>query len=71
MAIPSPDARLLTDEVLDAVRWRALRGCALGFTETELESNLRRFFANEVRTLEPGPHFPWDPHPAAQGSDRP
>src|SRR5688500_15408296 len=36
MAIPLPDARMLSDEVLEALRLRALRGCAAGFTETDL-----------------------------------
>jgi transposase len=36
MAIPLPDARHLSDEVLEALRLRALRGCELGFTETEV-----------------------------------
>jgi transposase len=33
MAIPLPDARELSDEVLEALRLRALRGCELGLTE--------------------------------------
>jgi transposase len=36
MAISLPDARQLSDEVLEALRLRALRGCELGFTETEI-----------------------------------
>ncbi len=36
MAIPLPDARQLSDEVLEALRLRALRGCQLGYTETEM-----------------------------------
>ena len=36
MAIPLPDARQLSDEVLEALRLRALRGCQLGSTETEM-----------------------------------
>src|SRR5881409_1483832 len=36
MAIPLPDARLLSDEVLEALRLRALRGCELGFTEADV-----------------------------------
>jgi len=36
MAIPLPDARELSDEVLEALRLRALRGCELGLTETQL-----------------------------------
>jgi transposase len=36
MAISLPDARELSDEVLKALRLRALRGCQLGFSETEL-----------------------------------
>lgn len=34
MAITLPDARQLSDEVLEALRLRALHGCELGFTET-------------------------------------
>jgi transposase len=36
MALPLPDARQLSDDVLEALRLRALRGCEMGFTETEL-----------------------------------
>jgi len=36
MAISLPDARQLSDEVLEALRWRALRGCEMGFTETDV-----------------------------------
>lgn len=36
MAIRLPDARQLSDEVLEALRLRAVRGCALGFTETKV-----------------------------------
>lgn len=36
MAIPLPDARELSEEVLEALRLRALRACELGFTETEV-----------------------------------
>jgi transposase len=36
MAISLPDARGLSDEVLEALRLRALHGCELGFTETEV-----------------------------------
>jgi transposase len=36
MAIHLPDARKLSDEVLEALRLRALHGCQLGFTETEV-----------------------------------
>ncbi len=36
MAISLPDARELSDEVLEALRLRALRGCQLGLSETEL-----------------------------------
>src|SRR6266478_4805501 len=36
MAIPLPDARELSHEVLEALRLRALRACELGFTETEI-----------------------------------
>jgi transposase len=36
MAIPLPDARELSDDVLEALRLRALHACELGFTETEV-----------------------------------
>jgi transposase len=36
MAIPLPDARQLSDEVLQALRVRAIRGCELGYTEIEV-----------------------------------
>src|SRR5260370_11063312 len=36
MAVYLPDARELSDEVLEALRLRALHGCELGFTEAEV-----------------------------------
>jgi len=36
MAVSLPDARQLPDEVLEALRLRALRGCELGFTEADV-----------------------------------
>ncbi len=36
MAVTLPDARELSDEVLEALRLRALHGCELGFTESEV-----------------------------------
>src|SRR5690242_8226637 len=36
MAISLPDARSLSDEVLEALRLRALRGCEMGFTEADV-----------------------------------
>src|SRR5262249_15051158 len=36
MGISLPDARHLSDEVLEALRLRALRGCELGFTEADV-----------------------------------
>jgi transposase len=36
MAVRLPDARELSDEVLEAFRLRALRGCELGFTEADV-----------------------------------
>lgn len=36
MAVTLPDARQLSDEVLEALRLRALRGCELHFTEAEV-----------------------------------
>jgi transposase len=40
MAIKLPDARQLSDEVLEALRWRAVRGCELGFTEADVAEML-------------------------------
>jgi len=40
MAISLPDARQLPDEVLEALRLRALRGIELGFTEVEIAAML-------------------------------
>ena len=36
MAITLPDARQLSDEVLEALRLRAVHGCELGFTEADV-----------------------------------
>jgi transposase len=36
MAISLPDARQLSDEVLEALRLRALRGCERGFSQTDV-----------------------------------
>src|SRR5262249_12380190 len=36
MALPIPDARQLSDEALEVLRLRALRGRELGFTEADL-----------------------------------
>src|SRR5258708_887615 len=36
MAIALPDARLLSDDILQALRLRALRGCELGFTQADV-----------------------------------
>jgi len=40
MGISLPDARQLSDEVLEALRLRALRGCEMGLTESEVASLL-------------------------------
>src|SRR3954469_8344298 len=40
MSVRLPDARELSDEVLEALRLRALRGCELGFTEAEVANLL-------------------------------
>jgi len=40
MAITLPDARQLSDEVLEALRLRALRACELGCTESEVAEML-------------------------------
>jgi transcriptional regulator with XRE-family HTH domain len=36
MAITLPDARQLSDDVLEALRLRAVHGCELGFTEADV-----------------------------------
>src|SRR5215218_1888073 len=36
MAVLLPDARELSDDVLSALRVRAVRGCELGFTEADV-----------------------------------
>src|SRR5262249_19978281 len=36
MAISLPDARQLSDEVLEALRLRAPRGCEMGFSEADV-----------------------------------
>ena len=40
MAITLPDARQLDDNVLEAIRLRALRGCELGISQTEIAAML-------------------------------
>src|SRR4051812_15645068 len=40
MAITLPDARQLPDEVLEALRLRALRGCEMGFSESDVAEML-------------------------------
>jgi transposase len=40
MAITLPDARQLSDDVLEALRLRAIRGCELGFTEADVAALL-------------------------------
>jgi transposase len=40
MALALPDARELSDDVLEALRLRALRGCELGFTEADVANRL-------------------------------
>ena len=36
MSIILPDARQLSDEVLEALRLRAIRGCEMGFAQAEV-----------------------------------
>ena len=36
MAVTLPDARQLSDDVLEALRLRAIHGCELGFTEADV-----------------------------------
>jgi transposase len=40
MAISLPDARSLSDEILESLRLRALRGCEMGFTEADVAGML-------------------------------
>jgi transposase len=40
MAISLPDTRSLSDEILEALRLRALRGCELGFTQADVAEML-------------------------------
>src|SRR5438034_1196685 len=40
MAVSLPDARHLSDEVLEALRLRALRGCEMGLTEADVANLL-------------------------------
>lgn len=40
MAVQLPDARELSDDVLEALRVRAVRGCELGYSETEVAALL-------------------------------
>jgi predicted transcriptional regulator len=40
MALSLPDARQLSDEVLEALRLRAVRGIELGFTEVDVADML-------------------------------
>lgn len=64
MTISLPDARQLSDEVLETLRLRALRGCQLAFSETELaellgishETICRRWSAYVAGGTEALPH---------------
>src|SRR3954453_15633208 len=64
MAITLPDARQLSDDVLEALRLRALRGRELGFTEADLadllgvsrETVCRWWSAYSAHGLDPLPH---------------
>ncbi len=64
MPLPLPDARQLSDEVLEALRLRALRGRERGFTEDQLADLLgvarktvsRWWSAYAADGLEPLPH---------------
>jgi transposase len=40
MVLSLPDARQLSDEVLEALRLRAVRGCELGFTQSDIADRL-------------------------------
>src|SRR6516225_7939010 len=64
MAVSLPDARHLSDEVLEALRLRALRGCELGFAEGDVadllgvarETVSRWFSAYQSAGLDALPH---------------
>jgi len=64
MAVSLPDARQLSDEVLEALRLRALRGCELGFSEGDVadllgvarETVSRWFSAYQTAGLDALPH---------------
>jgi transposase len=64
MAVSLPDARHLSDEVLEALRLRALRGCELGFSEGDVadllgvarETVSRWFSAYQSAGLDALPH---------------
>src|SRR3954462_4587154 len=64
MAITLPDARQLSDDVLEALRLRALNGRELGFTEADLadllgvsrETVCRWWSAYTARGLDAIPH---------------
>lgn len=64
MSINLPDARELTDEVLEAIRLRALHGCELGYSESEVANLLgvcretvsRWWSAFQTAGLESVPH---------------
>src|SRR5947208_14016453 len=64
MAISLPDARQLSDEVLEALRLRALHACELGFSEVDVaevlgvarETVSRWFCAYRAGGLDAVPH---------------
>ena len=55
MSISLPDARQLSDEVLQALRLRALRGCEFGYTEIEVAELLG---VSRETSRGGGPHTP-------------
>ena len=59
MAISLPDARLLSDDVLQALRLRALRGCELGFTEADVADLLGGSRETVSRWWWPTPRGDW------------
>src|SRR4051794_29523704 len=48
MAVLLPDARELSDDVLSALRVRAVRGCELGFTEADVAEYLNNDLKGQV-----------------------
>ena len=70
MAIPLPDSRELPDEVLEALRMRALHGCELGFTEAEIADLLGVSRETVSRWYSAYTHGGWTPSPTSEPDAR-